>query len=55
MAAILNPTALTAPATQTGADLAESLLEGSSSVAPWNRAEAFEPRPPVRHPSLINI
>ena len=53
MAAILNPTALTAPATQTGADLAESLLEGSSSVAPWNRAEAFEPRRPVRHLHLV--
>lgn len=53
MAAILNPTALTAPATQTGADLAESLLEGSSSVAPWNRAEAFEPRRPVRHLRLV--
>jgi len=53
MAAILNPTALTAPATQTGADLAESLIEGSSSVAPWNRAEAFEPRRPVRHLHLV--
>lgn len=53
MAAILNPTALTAPATQTGADLAESLLKGSSSVAPWNRAEAFEPRRPVRHLHLV--
>ena len=53
MAAILNPTALTAPATQTGADLAESLLEGSSSVAPWNRAEAFEPRRSVRHLHLV--
>ena len=53
MAAILNPTALATPATQTGADLAESLIEGSSSVAPWNRAEAFEPRRPVRHLHLV--
>jgi len=54
MAAILNPTALSAPAAPKGsADLAESLLEGSSSVAPWNRAEAFEPRRPVRHLQLV--
>jgi len=54
MAAILNPTALSAPAAPKGsADLAESLLEGSSPVAPWNRAEAFEPRRPVRHLQLV--
>ena len=54
MAAILNPTALSAPATQRGtAELAESLLQGSPSVAPWNRAEAFEPRRPVRHLQLV--
>ena len=54
MAAILNPTALSAPATQRGtADPAESLLEGSSPVAPWNRVEAFEPRRPVRHLQLV--
>jgi len=54
MAAILNPTALSASAALKGsADLAESLLEGSSPVAPWNRAEAFEPRRPVRHLHLV--
>ena len=54
MAAILNPTALSAPATKIStADLAEPLLEGSGSVAPWNRAEAFEPRRPVRHLHLV--
>ncbi len=54
MAAILNPTALSAPAPQKRTpDVAGSLLEGSGSVAPWNRAEAFEPRRPVRHLQLV--
>lgn len=66
MAAILNPTALTAPATQRSratqsstalqggtADLAESLFDGASPVAPWNRAEALEARRPARHLHLV--
>ncbi len=72
MAAILNPTALTAPAPQRSrapqsgttlrgstafqsnpADQDESLFEGASPVAPWNRAEALEPRRPVRHLHLV--
>lgn len=48
MAAILNPTALSAHA-----DLAGSLLEAPSPVAPWNRAEALEARRPVRHLHLV--
>jgi len=58
MAAILNPTTLSAPATprstqRSSTGVAESFLEGSPSIAPWNRAEAFEPRRPVRHLHLV--
>ena len=58
MAAILNPTALSAHA-----ELAESFLADSrasstahpagASVAPWNRADALEARRPVRHLQLV--
>ena len=48
MAAILNPTALS-----THAELSESLLDGSSPLAPWNRAEARASLRPVRHLHLV--
>jgi nucleoid-associated protein YgaU len=68
MAAILNPPALQ-PTTRvsntrvsntpsrstlaTHAELAESLLDRSAPVAPWNRAEARNELRPVRHLRLV--
>jgi len=56
MAAILNPTALSAPTDPAQLVVPESLFEGSrfevsSSLAPWNRD--LEPRRPVRHLQLV--
>ena len=48
MAAILNPTALS-----THAQLSESLLDGSSPLAPWNRADARQSLRPDRHLHLV--
>lgn len=48
MAAILNPTALSAPAAPKG-----TAAPHGASVAPWNRAEALEARRPVRHLQLV--
>ena len=56
MAAILNPTALSAPTNPAQLSVPESLFEGSrfegsSSLAPWNRD--LEPRRPVRHLQVV--
>ena len=56
MAAILNPTALSAPTNLAQPIVPESLFEGSSfegssSLAPWNLD--LEPRRPVRHLQLV--
>ena len=60
MAAILNPTAHsnhTDGSNDAGrsndADGSESLLDGSSALAPWNRAEARQMLRPVRHLHLV--
>jgi hypothetical protein len=49
MAAILNPTALTAHA-----ELAETFLGHPGSTAPWNRADALDREPAGRHLHLVS-
>ena len=48
MAAILNPTAHSAHPERSA-----SLVDGSSPLAPWNRAEARQSLRPVRHLHLV--